>query len=217
MIKKDSVIDTIYEAFGSSEYPGDDYLIGSKEGEEPFEVIEPFKGQQDWTAVESKLLDRNYSALSFFSEAGLRFFLPAYLIADLNDELETTDPLFVLTHGFSEISFKQRIESRVFIRKTGKTVFVNPNRYGAMTFFDYSRYQLSVFSREEARAIVIYLEYRLENDSYGVDKDQIEAALNLFWFDRLENAPTAESMTEYLFEEAEYLSALMSEFDEKNE
>lgn len=214
MIEKNSVIDAIYEAFGSSEYPGDDYLIGSKEGREPFEVIEPFKGQQDWMALEPKLLDRYYSALNFFSEAGLRFFLPAYLIADLNDELQTADPMFVLTHGFSDVSFKQRIETRVFIRKTGKTVFVNPNRYGAMTFYDYSRYRLSIFNREEARAIVLYLEYKLENDPYDVDKDQIEAAMNSFWLDRLENAPTAESIAQHLFEEAEYLSALMSDFDE---
>jgi hypothetical protein len=214
MIEKNVVINAIYEAFGSSEYPGDDYLIGSKEGREPFEEIEPFKGQQDWTAVKPELLDRHYAALSFFSEAGLRFFLPAYLIADLNDELKTADPLFVLTHGFSNVSFKQRIESRVFVRKTGKTVFVNPNRYGAMTFYDYSRYQLSIFNREEAQAIVLYLEYKLENDPYGVDKEQIEAALNSFWLDRVEKAPTAESIARHLFEEAEYLAALMSEFDE---
>ena len=214
MIEKNTIIDAIIEAFGNNEYPGDEYLIGSKEGSEPFEVIEPFKDQQDWMALEPKLLDRYYSALSFFSEAGLRFFLPAYLIADLNDELQTADPLFVLTHGFSDVSFKQRIETRVFTRKTGKTVFVNPKRFGAMTFYDYSRYRLSIFNREEASTIVLYLEFKLEDDPHGVDKDQIESALNSFWLDRLENAPTAESIAQHLFEEEEYLSALMSEYDE---
>ncbi len=214
MDDKNTVINFIYEVFGSSAYPGDDYLIGSKEGMEPFEEIEPFKGQQDWTAVDPKLLDRHYVALSFFSEAGLRFFLPAYLIADLNDELQTADPLFVLVNGFSDFSLKQKIESRVFVRKFGKNTFVNPNRYGAMTFYDYSRYQLSIFTREEAKAIVLYLEYKLGNDPYGVDKEQIEAALSSFWLERVENAPTAESIAQHLLEEEEYLSAIRSEFDE---
>jgi hypothetical protein len=214
MKNKDAVINIIYEAFANSEYPGDDFLLGSKEGREPFEEIEPFKGQHDWMEVNPKLLDTQYVALSFFSEAGLRFFLPAYLIADLNDELQTADPLFILTNGFSEFSLKQKIESRVFVRKFGKNTFVNPNRYGAMTFYDYSRYQLSIFTREEAMAIVFYLEYKLGNDPFGVDKEQIEAALNSFWLERAENAPTAESIAQHLFKEEEYLSAIRSEIDE---
>ena len=47
-------------------------------------------------------LDAGYDALSFFSEGGFRYFLPAYLIADLEDRLQTADPVFHLTNGFSD-------------------------------------------------------------------------------------------------------------------
>lgn len=214
MRDKDSVINIIYDAFAKNEYPGDDYLIGSREGSEPFEEIEPFIGKSDWTAIDSKILDRHSGALNFFSEAGLRFFLPAYLIADLNTELFTADPLFTLTHGFNDVEIEHEIESRVFIRKTGKSAFVNPLRYGAMTFFDYARFRLSVFSREEAKPIVTYLRYKLYHDEMGIDKDNIESALDLFWLERVENAPTTKTIRIYLNEEQDYLAALDKSFDD---
>jgi len=201
MDDKKAVIEQIYEAFGNNDYPGDDYLQGSFDGCEPYEEIEPFKGRQDWKNIGSELLDTHSGALNFFSEAGLRFFLPAYLIADLHDELQSADPVFVLVHGFSDLEINHQIKERDFVRRTGKTTFVNPKRYGAMTFYDYARWRLSIFTREEAQAIVAYLRYRRDSDPYGIDKNQIEAALNLYWLERTENAPTSESLKQHLIEE----------------
>lgn len=79
-------------------------MQGSSEGCEPFEEIEPFKGRDDGQAIDARLLDTHYAALSFFSEAGLRYFLPAYLVADLKDDLATADPMFTLVHGFGDVS-----------------------------------------------------------------------------------------------------------------
>jgi len=45
MINKSQVIEMIQTAFQNNEYPGDDYLIGSSEGSEPREEIQPFIGQ----------------------------------------------------------------------------------------------------------------------------------------------------------------------------
>lgn len=38
MNDKKYVIDVIHGAFGNNEHPGDNYLLGSKEGTEPMEV-----------------------------------------------------------------------------------------------------------------------------------------------------------------------------------
>lgn len=92
MSDRESVIDLIYAVFAGNPYPGDAFLLGSTEGCEPFEEVGPFQGRQDWQSLEADFLDAHYSALSFFSEAGLRFFLPAYLVADLRGELKTADP-----------------------------------------------------------------------------------------------------------------------------
>lgn len=209
----DVIIESINKTFADSDYPGDEFLLGSYEGSEPFEEIAPFIGVHDWKTIDSELLDLHSGALNFFSEAGLRFFLPAYLIADLNDELLTANPVFALVHGFDDLSVEHRVSSKVYVRKTGKTAFVNPRRYGAMTFFDYSRYRLSIFSREESQAIVTYLKYKREVDEHGIDQKSIEAALDLFWLDRAENAPSSGSIRIYLREEQEYLTAINTNFD----
>ena len=104
MLDKEAVIEKISEAFGANHYPGDNFLQGSFEGSEPYDEIEPFKGQDDWQKIDPVLLDAHYAALSFFSEAALRFFLPAYLVADVRDQLQTADPLFTLVHGFSDLA-----------------------------------------------------------------------------------------------------------------
>lgn len=211
MPDKDAVIKIICETFGANHYPGDDYLQGSFDGTEPYDEIEPFKGQSDWQTVDSALLDAHYAALSFFSEAGLRFFLPAYLVADLRDELQTADPLFVLTHGFRDIAIEHQTKAGRFVRKTGKSALINPQRYGAMTFYDYARWRLSVFTREEAQAIVAYLKYKRNADPHKLHQKEIDAALDLFWLNRAKNAPPAESLNRHLQAEADYRSQLRNE------
>lgn len=200
----DPIIQQIQDAFGGNPYPGDPFLQGSFEGCEPYEVIAPFKGRTDWRALEAKMLDENYTALSFFSEAGLRFFLPAFLIADLREELRTADPVFTLTHGFYDFEIQRERKGRVFTIRDGRTVLLNPRRYGAMTHGDYARYRLSIFTREEAKAIVAYLEYKREADPYRIDEEAINGALGLFWRDRTEHAPAAEDLRQHLAWEEEY-------------
>jgi hypothetical protein len=214
---KEAVIKTIREAFGNNDYPGDDYLQGSFEGCEPYEEVGPLlpsKGRKEWENIDPELLDSHFGALNFFSEAGLRFFLPAYLIADLRNELKKADPSFVLVHGFSDLAVNHQIEERVFIHRTGKSSFVNLKRYGAMTWYDYARWRLSVFTREEAEAIVTYLKYRKDSDLYDLGTEQIDAALNLYWLERAKNAPSAESLKQHLIEEEEYLAAISVDIDE---
>jgi hypothetical protein len=130
------------------------------------------------------------------------------LIADVREELQTAEPLFVLVHGFRDVWIKHQTKTHVFVRKTGKTAFINPQRYGGMTFYDYACYRLSVFTREEARAIVMYLRYKREADPYHVQAEEIEAALREYWLERAQSAPAAENLKQHLQEEADYLVAI---------
>ena len=210
MLNKSKVEEKIHAAFGKNEYPGDDYLLGSTEGSEPLEEIQPFIGQLDWTEIPTKVLDSHAGSLNFFSEAGYRFFLPAYLVADLNEQLDFADPVFSLTHGFSNLSVPHEIGGKKFTRTTGKDAFINPKRYGALTFKNYARFRLSVFDREQAEAIVNYLEFKRDNDPQGLEQDQINAALDAFWYERAKSAPTAKIINDHLVAEEEYLAALFS-------
>lgn len=83
-------------------------------------------------------------------------------MADVNGQLQTADPVFHLTNGLFDRSVKVPAGLRTFEKVIGKSGFVNPRRYGAMTWHDYARHKLAVFTREEARAIVAYLEWKRE-------------------------------------------------------
>jgi hypothetical protein len=78
-----------------------------------------------------------------------------------------------------------------------------------MTFADYARCRLSVFTREEASAILVYLNYTRETDTHGINTPQIVEALNAFWLDRAEHAPSQESLKAHLREESEFMAHLL--------
>jgi hypothetical protein len=205
----DQLVAIIEQAFGGNEYPGDAWLQGSREGDEPLEECGAFVGQTDWRALAPGFLDQHYVVLSFFSEAGFRFFMPAFLIADLRNQLHTADPVFHLVGGFSDFSVVHRIGGREFVVRSGSSQFINPRRYGASRFIDYARQRLSVFCREEAAAIVSYLEHTMTVPSRDTDRRSIEAGLNEYWRDRAVSAPGAADLRRYLDEQAVYLDALM--------
>ncbi len=205
------VLEQIRRAFGDNEYPGDPWIQGSHEGCEPGEAVAPFVGRQHWQDLDASTLDEHYAALSFFSEAGFRFFLPAFLVADVRDELETADPLSHLVGGFSDGAVEVPVGSQVFTRRFGSSVLMNPRRYGAIRFEDHARLRLSVFTREESQAIVSYLEYKHEHATIGLIARQIEAALESFWRGRAADAPPSASLRAHLEEDASFLAALRSQ------
>ena len=208
MIDSSAVVQKIRDAFGRNEYPGDPFLQGSFEGCEPYDTVGPFRGRTDWTGLPPEFLDAHADALSFFSEAAFRFFLPAYLIADLAGRLFTADPLFHLTHGFSDAEVRVQAKDRTFLRRIGKSALLNPRRYGAMTSHDHARYRLSIFTREEAEAIVAYLEFRRDSDPARLDREAVGQALDTYWRERARTAPSAESLRRHVDEEEEFVAAI---------
>ena len=212
MLDSEELVAAIRAAFGKNEYPGDAYLQGSFDGCEPEDEVGPFVGKQDWTALTPDFLDARYCAPGFFSEAAFRFYVPAYLVADVRRQLQTADPLFHLTHGFSDTSIEDHRGGRVFVRRWGKSVLINPLRYGAATTHDYARYRLSVFTREEAAAIVEYLRWRRAAEwATALDKQEIDGALEHFWLERARSAPTTADLAAHLREEREYVEAIQAD------
>lgn len=207
--RADAVIAAVRDAFAKSAHPGDPFLLGSFDGDEPYEVVGAFKGTASWEHLEPEFLDAHYTALSFFSEAGLRYFLPAFLVADVRGRLLTAEPSFHLTNGFSDQSHGERVGDRMFVRRWGKSALINPRRYGALTSLDYARYRLSVFTREEAAGIVAYLQWK--RSSADVDEREravIDAALDAFWLERARAAPTADHLEQHLAEQREFMDAV---------
>jgi hypothetical protein len=78
--------------------------------------------KHDWSAIPVANLDQCCSSLSFFDADGMRFHLPAYLVAELEGSLQTDDVLFHLVsmaHGgrlqFETLTPAQREAVRAFL------------------------------------------------------------------------------------------------------
>ena len=92
MTTTDTLKEKIRGAFTAAKYPGDKNLRGSDQGDEPFMIEHDFYGKNDWRVLSSEFIDGAPSglgsALSFFSDSAFRFYLPAYLLADIDGKLE---------------------------------------------------------------------------------------------------------------------------------
>lgn len=125
MWSKEVVIACIREEFHDTHHPGEAFLQGSHDGCEPTEVTASFKGVTHWSAIDPAILDGAATALSFFSEGAFRHFLPAFLTVDLYGQLQTADPAFHLTNGFSDQVVNLPVGTRVFEKKIGRSALVN--------------------------------------------------------------------------------------------
>jgi hypothetical protein len=176
MINKNDLKQNIRDAFAEIKYPGDWCLRGSNEGEEPYLVEDAFKGKKDWSTLSATFLDQApegfSSALAFFSDEAFRFYLPAYLIADIDEKLESVDMLFHLLFGLDNQTMTER---------------VSPKRYGERRWFDEARHKYSMFNLRQCEAIVAYLYFKMEHrDTMDFEREQIRQALDNYWLARAE-------------------------------
>ena len=161
----------IQDAFAEVQHPGDWCLRGSNEGDEPFLLEQEFKGKSDWRMLDAAFIDQAPSglgsALSFFSDEAFRFYLPAYLIASIDNLLEQSDPVFHLCHGLDDASRNEK---------------VNPRRYGERTWCDEAELKFAMLTKLQSAAIVAYLRFVRGRDEF--DAYMIDQALNNYWLDR---------------------------------
>lgn len=209
MRSADEVIKIVHGAFDPADHPGDRWVQGSFEGCEPYEEAEAFKGLHDWRTLEPAFLDQHYTALSFFSEGGFRYYIPAYIVADIREQLQTADPIFHLTHGFVDFDATMELAGERFVRSSGRSQLINPLRYGAMTFLDHARQRLSVFCREEAAAILAYLELALATPAHEYSHDAIRRAMSDFWQARALEAPDRANLQRHIAEERRFTEAIL--------
>jgi hypothetical protein len=171
-LRKAAIKLAIQQAFSQVKYPGDWCLQGSNEGEEPALLTKEFQGKNNWQLLSPSFLDRapdGYgTALCFFSDEAFRFYLPAYLIADLDGHLVQQDPIFHLTHGLDHQT---------------RNEMINPQRYGERTWFDCRQFKFSMFSQAQVAAIVEYLKWYRDTDPGSVAI--INQALDNYWNQRL--------------------------------
>lgn len=158
----------ITKAFAGVLFPGG-RLSNSNFGDEPLLLEREFLGESDWRSLTPEFLDQapdGYaSALSFFSDKAFRFYIPAYMIAAVDQLLVRVDPVFHLCHGLTNAT---------------KDKVINERLYGKETWFDHKKKTFSLFDRPQADAIIAYLRL-CKGDSKNPEIDQ---ALNNYWLVR---------------------------------
>ena len=160
----------IKAAFASVPAPPVWCLVDSREGDEPRLLENDFRDKSDWRLLTPEFLDSApdgfASALSFFSDEAFRFYLPAYLLADLRGQLQRVEVLFHLTHGLDNDSRSQ---------------FVNPLRYGNRTHFDSACHRFAIFDAAQAAAIARYLQHKVDSAEVDLERRVAREALDNYW------------------------------------
>lgn len=174
----------IGDAFAATPYPGDHQLCGSDQGDEPAENALELRGLR-WQAVHPELLAHCYTALSFLSAEGFRYFLPAFLLADLLEWESNADPVFHLTHGHAEPEAEVELDPGIwegleslFGEKAAAVLRNVGDHHLRADWRQYALARHAGFSRVERLAIIRYLEYRA-SDAY--ERLAIESALAGYW------------------------------------
>ena len=167
--KREHLISLIHEAFKKARYPGDDDLTRSRYGDEPFLLVQEFTGKTQWQVLDSKFIDLApdgfASALSFFSDRAFCFYIPAYMIAELNRELGSASVIFHLTHGLDNESKNKPLDDE-------------------RTWFDCVKERFSHFTKDQVQAIVAFLEFCEPQTYYGFYRESINESLNNYWLNR---------------------------------
>ena len=93
----------IETAFASVEPPPHWCITNSNEGEDPALLQQEFAEILHWNSLSPTFLsqtpDGYGSALNFFSDEAFRYYLPAFLLADIDNALNGPGPVFHLNHG----------------------------------------------------------------------------------------------------------------------
>lgn len=164
-MKVQPLLARIKAAFDDVQYPGDDELTNSTYGDEPAALIADFRGKTDWHVLSADFLDRagEGDALSFFSDAALHFYLPAYLMADVRGELSQALPENRLTTFLTPQSEGQKLAKS----------------WGGGTMGEHARRCFHRFNAKQVSVVIEYLTWKL--NSLGYDDATIIQALENYW------------------------------------
>ena len=163
-----ALITQITNAFADVAYPGDDSLTNSF-GDEAEALSLEFRGRTDWKHLDVEFLNQAPdgwgSALSFFSAKALQFYLPAYLIAEIEGRLTVAD---------ASTRLCAFVTPQMEDKKLAKV-------YGGGTLGEHARREFEIFTPDQVAAVVSYLKWKLSD---GLYEPMIEQALDNYWLDR---------------------------------
>lgn len=140
----------IEQAFADVPYPGDENIGADPYDWECAELNQHLRGKH-WREIPRDLLQYHQHDLPSFSPAGLQYYLPAYLLAALDNFVDVPD--FTVYH-------------------------VNPE---VGDLHDYWAKRFEGMTAAQKNAIRSWLEYLRDEMSRTIDLKHVNAALNNYW------------------------------------
>lgn len=147
----------IRQAFKDTPAPAPDDMSRSVQGDEPYEYAVEFRGKR-WSDLSVAFLSFHSAALSFFSDAAFRYFIPAFMLADLSGAEWNGDPVFALTHGLAK---------------------EDAEKEDTFDWAAIAKRRFAPFSADERQAVAAYLEHAGRQYSNG--DPRITEALASYW------------------------------------
>jgi hypothetical protein len=177
----------IHAAFAETPYPGDADICNEGFTDSTYaEYATEYRGVK-WQGVHPELLGHSTDALSYFSDAAFRYYLPAALLSDLAD-YNWLQPQFHLTHGFETekydatgfLNYLRSVgEDETYIERVRQDYERDPTEMRPRSI---SRW--SGFTVPERRAIISYLEYYATQEEFAAPT--IYNALEQYWLPSME-------------------------------
>jgi hypothetical protein len=158
------LIEKITAAFAELPFPGNDNLVGPSYGEETMLVKEHFSNHSSRENLTPAFIDFD-GALSFFSNEAFRYYISAFMIADIHEKLDFNNPVIRLCWPVTPQSENQKIAEV----------------HGGGTIGERAKVCFELFTEEQVQAIVAYLNWKLEKDE---DDLLIKQALENYWLKR---------------------------------
>jgi hypothetical protein len=173
-----ALVEQIKAAFAEVPYPGDENICLRPDYESAEYVLE-FRGL-NWKILHPAFLRKQLGALSFLTPAAHRYFLPAYLIADIMVWHSDT-PVLELTNKFQHEPAEEA-EIEPLLAKSRSTGLTEAEYHRMAHYFGAERF--APFSQAERKAIIAYLRYKASTEEY--DEKDVERALQQYWLNTID-------------------------------
>lgn len=171
-MRKEVLIKKIQDAWPLNDLPFK--IIDSNEGEEPELLAKEFSKKPKWNSLKPDFLDSTPdgygTALCFFGNEAFRYYIAAFMIADINSKLNCVTPSRHLTHGLTNDTKDEKI---------------NPLRFGEKTWFNACQSKFSLFNKNQISCIIEYLKFMSDADPFNNNPTETKESISNYWKPRL--------------------------------
>jgi hypothetical protein len=193
-MNKDIVIEAIRKAFEPEQYPGDENLAYTGQDDYEIDLIKQNFAGHPWQNLDKDFMVGNRDSIHFFSKHAFKYYLPAFMIAIIED-FDKLDDLPDIIIGKLLVPEREDI---IKIYDAAKSYPTIPGLENQLTNDEYDELKeamlntferdkqetyelLNEFNDEQCNAIKIFLEYMQKYESELFESNNPKIVLERYW------------------------------------